>query len=158
MVQRFALKGADRFAESGAGREQQGSAGGGMRTEDGKQGALVVVRKVKEAVPSDQPVEGAVDRQRAHIGHHPLRLRKAAPAGGDERGRGIDTNNTKPVLEQMAGNGLARAAADVQHRATRGKQRDKSRHPLLLEGQLGSTVTIPRGRVSLVQPDDLPGP
>lgn len=82
-----------------------------MLAEDGKHGPLVVMREVKEAIPSDQPVKASVDRQRTHISYDPFRLRKAAPAFCDERWRSIDADNSEPALKEMAGDGLTGATS-----------------------------------------------
>src|SRR5690606_30125323 len=107
---------------------------------------------------SDQSAELPVERQRAHVGQDPGRLREAAPAPGNEGSRRIDANNGVSALEKMAGDGLARSAPQVQYAATRGQQRGEALEPFSLEDRGDTAIAIPGVRLSFVQLDDLIGP
>ena len=67
VVQRLAAERAHRHAVGRAAREQERGAWGRVRAVDGEHAALIIVREMEEAVPSEDAVEAAAQRQDAHV-------------------------------------------------------------------------------------------
>lgn len=67
VIQGFSGEGTDRFSIEGAAGEHERGARGGMGAEDRKHSTLIVVGEVKETVPGKEAVEGASERQGAHV-------------------------------------------------------------------------------------------
>jgi hypothetical protein len=87
-----------------------------MVAEDGKHRALVMRGQVKEAVPGDQPAEPAVQAQRPHVGHLGGLAGQAGPEQGDHLGRAVDAGDGMTTGGEVSRDGLARSAADIEHR------------------------------------------
>ena len=154
MVERLALPFADPLAGAMAGGEHQSGAGAGMGGEAGEQCALVVGGEMEDTVPGDQAVEAAAEIERAHVGDQPLLLREALPAQGDQRGGAIDAGHGEAALDQVAGDRLARAAAQVEDGRADRQQRRETVEPRGLEPHFSSAHPVPGIRMRFIEIDD----
>ena len=113
---------------------------------------------MKEAVPGDQPVEGFVQGHAAHVGGDPAVIRERG-LRACEQGQGrVHAHDLAALFDQVAGDGHAVAAADVQHARFAGcrQQRQKARQPAALE-QIPASLPLKGAGMFLVQRDHVVG-
>jgi hypothetical protein len=67
---------ADGFAVRWSARELQCRTRGGVPAKDREHPPLVVMVEMKEAVPGEEAIEGAAQRQRPHVRHTPISIGK----------------------------------------------------------------------------------
>ena len=73
----------------------------------------------EKAVPGDDRVEAAAERERAHVGFDPGAFGEAPPADGDHGGGRIDAGDGIAALDEMAGDGFAGATTKIKKSARR---------------------------------------
>src|SRR4029079_19049707 len=77
---------------------------------------------MKEAVPGDDSIEALAQREAAHVADHPGHGREARRAQVDHgRGR-VDSRHAAAIVDEVARDRLAGAAAEIEHRAMPGWQ------------------------------------
>ena len=130
-----------------AGGEEQRRAGGRRgRGRPWEHRPLIAGAQVKKAVPGEDAVEALAKGQPAHVGYKPARVREAALAQRDHRGRGIDAGHAIARFDEGAGDRLARPATEVEHRPAARHEREEAVEPGPLE-QLDARAASPtRGR------------
>lgn len=89
-----------------AGKHESG-AGRGMFAEDGKHGALVVVREVKEAVPCEQTIKETPQRKSAHVYELRFLMGEIVPEEVNHLRRSVDAGDSAASFYKMAGEGLS---------------------------------------------------
>ncbi len=124
-----------------------------MARKDLEHAALVLRRQVEERIPGDQPVEAAAKGEAAHVGDLPVAFGKAGPAQRDHRRGGIDTGDGMAVFDEMAGDRLPGAAADIEDRGAGREQVPETREPRAFHQRLAAQAVI-GGGVALVEIDD----
>lgn len=115
MIERRPLELADHLAQLGPAGEEQGAAGSQQARQTGEEGALIPRPQVEQAVPQQKPVEGAGQRQGPHIRHQPALIGEAFGRAGEQGWRAIDPGEAGAASDQIEGNGLAIATADIQN-------------------------------------------
>ena len=108
---------------------------------------------MKKAVPSQDCVECAIQRQSSHIGDAPFVLGELLQAHGDHCARRVHAGYPAAVSDQVAGNRYAASAADVKHGGFAGFRREKPIEPSLFM-QVIASVTRPGAGVTVIDPDD----
>lgn len=127
--------------------------GGGVVAEDREHRPLIAGAQVKKAVPGEDAVEALAKGQPAHVGYKPARVREAALAQRDHRGRGIDAGHAIARFDEGAGDRLARPATEVEHRPAARHEREEAVEPGPLE-QLTPALRLPRAGVAVIEFDD----
>jgi len=155
VIERLPVEVVDRLAVRRSRREQQQPARRDVSAEDREHGALVLNTQVEEAVPGDDGAEGFIQRQRAHVAHHPRHGRKTLGGQGDHGGRCIDAGHAAAGVDQIAGDGLARAAAEIQHMAVLGVDQRQERVEIGALHEVAATIPVERRGVLLVELLDL---
>src|SRR5215475_633698 len=153
MVQRLAAKSADRLAVTRPAVEHERGSRRRMTAEDVEHGALSVLAQVEKAVPGKNAVELPVERQAPHVGHDPGSLRETAAAQCDHGGRGIHAAQFIAGFDEVARDGFARPAADVENFSAARQQGQEPVEPRPLE-QAAPSFAIPGPRVAVVEIDD----
>ena len=90
-----------------------------MLLKDRKHRALFVLVEMEKTVPGDDGVEPATEGKRAHVGLDPGGIRKTLPAERDHGGCRVHAGDVVSVLDEVARNGIAGAAADIEDTGTR---------------------------------------
>lgn len=112
--------------------KRRAARGSACSREDGEHRALTVVIEMEEAVPGDQAMEAAAQRQGAHVGHQCLLMRKIAFKKSNHLGSRVDPGDGAALLFERAGDRLSGAAADVEHRGVCRKESAKPFDPVAL--------------------------
>lgn len=115
MIERLPLEMADHLAKLGPAGEEQGAAGPQQARQTGEEGALIPRPQVEQAVPQQKPVEGAGQRQGPHIRHQPALIGEAFGGAGEQGGRAIDPGEAGAAPDQIEGDGVPIATADIQN-------------------------------------------
>jgi len=126
--------------------------GRGVTREDREHPTLIFLRQMKEAVPSHNSVEFAVQIQCSHVGNVPFLLGKAVRAHGDHCARCVDPGQAAAVFDQVPAHWHAASAADVEHGGPVGKQCEEPVEPSLFMKPIAA-ITRPSDRVTLVDVD-----
>jgi hypothetical protein len=138
------------LAVFGASVEHQHGVVSRVHIEHGEHRSLSLVREVEETVPDEPPVEC----QPAHVGDNPFLLRQPITRQCDHFRRGVHPSHVHTVVHQEARDGLAAAAAEIEHVAATLQLSDKSFVPDAIVPSAGSAGRVPLGRVAPIKVDD----
>ncbi|KAJ3046751.1 hypothetical protein HK102_013096, partial [Quaeritorhiza haematococci] len=115
VVERFAFERADRRPEPWPGREQQRPPRPGRGREDLEHGPLIIPGEVEEAVPCEDAIETTAHVQPPHVPDDPLVFGEPRPAKVDQRRRGVHARDPASPPDQVSGDRLTPAAAEIEH-------------------------------------------
>ena len=114
-----------------------------MPAEHGEHPALVAWREMEKAVPREYPVERPVQRECAHVRALPIVVREVGAGEAEQVWRGIDARNSAAMSDQVCGNRLAKAAAQVEHGRVVRQKSHETIEPAALKERLGPAIARP---------------
>ena len=108
---------------------------------------------MEEAIPRQNAFKTAAENQCAHIRDDPVLVRETGLAHADQRGRRIYAAHTTALLDEILGDGLGRAAPDVENRSAISQKGQESVDPRFF-AKVASAYTVPVVGVLLIEGDD----
>jgi len=112
---------------------------------------------MEEAVPRQDAVVRAIERQRPHVGDTPSLPRHAGLANGDHLRRSIDAGERASFPDQITGDRFARPAAKIEHHGRTRQQFTEAVEPFRFHraaSRLARPGAGPGQCMSPIQPDD----
>src|SRR5690606_29142368 len=106
--------------------------------------ALLVHGEVEKAVPADDAAEPVPEIERAHVGVHPARGGKPLARDGEHRLGKVGAPDLAALLDQIAGDGLAGPAAQIEHRLAFRHESQEAVEPSALD-QAAAAMAVKTG-------------
>lgn len=149
MIERFAFEHTERFAMVGTAGEKNRGSRESVRRKNSEHRALILWRKMEEAVPRDQTVKPLTQIQVAHVGDVEGRSCEARDAARDHCGRAVNSGEVESSANDISANRFTGATAKVENAALGRQKIEKSVQPRPLDQRAGPRI-VPRRGVALV--------
>ena len=155
MIQGLASIRTQRLALREASIEHQDAIRGRVHRKDSKHPPLVIVLKVKKAIPCQCSIEPPTESQGSHVSDDPLLVRHSSSAKRDQHGRAIHAGDMKTSRRHVMRYRHSTSTAKIQYGRVCWKEAKEALDVGFINPRSGAPIGVPGYGMALVMTYDL---